>query len=464
MTISMTEEELQKLKRIFPEWTPFIPHSGSRSKDMSGHVFSNGSKILSQGERDSSGAATFYVECKVPGCSNVSRTRAADLRKNISDKNYYQCKLHGGHAQRIDDNLESKVGTRKGQLLITKLHRSCFDKTQVENSFTVVCDCGKEMRMSAAVLTNRNSCSENCEARQELKRKYIGQKIERLLIKDVQKGSNVRSNGDQHNYFVCDCDCGEENVKISAHSILSGRTNSCGCFGVERKTMWAQMCAKYAKQEEKESITSERIKLARSGWKKKVYSLKGDACCACSSDSITQVHHVYNFSLYEKLRDDVDNGIVFCSACHREFHEKHGFSNNNIFQIADFKNSLVGIEDLEVLKKAAPLIAESNSILRDGLLKKHKEIKENMRKALIRNELKDFAKLAFELMHIPVPKTGVSIKRATGAKFIYATHLPTGYQVEMDIESFALKAKVIEASKVSSGWVFELTGEVKHES
>lgn len=54
-----------------------------------------------------------------------------------------------------------------------------------------------------------------------------GQRFGRLtVIKHVKKPADK---GEHSAYWLCHCDCGQEKV-ISSHSLLTGRTKSCGCL------------------------------------------------------------------------------------------------------------------------------------------------------------------------------------------------------------------------------------------
>ena len=43
-----------------------------------------------------------------------------------------------------------------------------------------------------------------------------------------------------------------------------------------------------------------------------------------------------NYSEYEELRTDVNNGITMCKECHKDFHTKYGYKNNDFMQLVDF--------------------------------------------------------------------------------------------------------------------------------
>ena len=50
-------------------------------------------------------------------------------------------------------------------------------------------------------------------------------------------------------------------------------------------------------------------------------------------------HHILNFSAYPDLRFVLDNGILLCRLCHKEFHKKYSKKNNTREQIENFINS-----------------------------------------------------------------------------------------------------------------------------
>lgn len=78
---------------------------------------------------------------------------------------------------------------------------------------------------------------------------YINKRFGRLVIKNVVKENSF-------DYFICKCDCGKT-IKIRAFNVLSGSTQSCGCFRKEickenakkmgianRKEMYCRICGK----------------------------------------------------------------------------------------------------------------------------------------------------------------------------------------------------------------------------
>lgn len=56
----------------------------------------------------------------------------------------------------------------------------------------------------------------------ERKNDILGKKFGMLTVKEFSHMKNYRS------YYVCQCDCGNTKI-IMRHSLISGRTKSCGC-------------------------------------------------------------------------------------------------------------------------------------------------------------------------------------------------------------------------------------------
>ena len=77
-------------------------------------------------------------------------------------------------------------------------------------------------------------------------------------------------------------------------------------------------------------------------WVRKVFKRDNYTCQCCGKHGgDLNAHRLYNFSEYEDLRYDVDNGITFCKECHLinypfSFHSLYGERNNTPEQVKDF--------------------------------------------------------------------------------------------------------------------------------
>ena len=91
----------------------------------------------------------------------------------------------------------------------------------------------------------------------------------------------------------------------------------------------------------KGGITSENTRLRTSddyvAWRTAVFARDGYACKKCGIKGIAiEAHHIDGFSEFPERRLDIDNGIVFCTTCHRAFHHQYGRLHNRQSQVDEF--------------------------------------------------------------------------------------------------------------------------------
>ena len=104
------------------------------------------------------------------------------------------------------------------------------------------------------------------------------------------------------------------------------KVNNCG------KNNWAW----------KGGITPINIKIRNSLeyklWQDSVKNRDGNICQKCGENRVGKImaHHILNFDKHIELRFAIDNGITFCRPCHKMFHIKYGFRNNNREQLLEF--------------------------------------------------------------------------------------------------------------------------------
>jgi len=85
-----------------------------------------------------------------------------------------------------------------------------------------------------------------------------------------------------------------------------------------------------------------RMNLETKLWREANFFRDNFTCQKCKVRSgngkaiFLEVHHIYNFSSYPKLRFFKKNGITFCKDCHRKFHKFFGRTNNNFQQLKEF--------------------------------------------------------------------------------------------------------------------------------
>ncbi|NCU40118.1 hypothetical protein EOL99_04515 [Candidatus Falkowbacteria bacterium] len=70
---------------------------------------------------------------------------------------------------------------------------------------------------------------------------------------------------------------------------------------------------------------------------RQVYLRDKYTCIKCKQvGGKLNVHHIENFSQVVEKRTCISNGITMCLKCHRKFHKKYGYQNNNNLQMQEY--------------------------------------------------------------------------------------------------------------------------------
>ena len=154
-----------------------------------------------------------------------------------------------------------------------------------------------------------------------------GKKFGRLLVLGLSHSH------DGNLYWSCRCECGKQSV-VAALSLKSGRTKSCGCLFIEsikgsNNPAW------------KGGVTPEINKIRSStkyrDWRNSIFTRDSFTCQKCKKvGGNLNAHHKQSFAGNPKLRTELKNGITLCDKCHKTFHKKYGYRNNNYQQVTAF--------------------------------------------------------------------------------------------------------------------------------
>lgn len=163
-----------------------------------------------------------------------------------------------------------------------------------------------------------------------VKRKTLSDLIGKT-INDVQilgfDTDRIRSDGSHIAIFLCKCVCGKE-FSAFANSVKSGHTKSCGCFKTDlRRGAWSgSNNPQFANLSEEERASADNIRKLPEyeKWRQDVISRDFGECQKCGSDLFIEVHHIRSYKQNPGLAVNIDNGIVLCSTCHREYHSFNG--------------------------------------------------------------------------------------------------------------------------------------------
>lgn len=186
---------------------------GSKSvEDWKGRVFGGLQVLEPDGEND----GMWLCRC---GCGKQLALSEEDLRGGVTSCGCGRKRLHCGDI----------TGMRSGRLV-------AVEPTQQRRRSSLLwrckCDCGNDILVEPYKIRNQVISSCGCIRTEKKIRDITGQKFGRLTA--IERLNKKRGSSFM---WRCRCDCGNE-VEVSANSMLSGNTKSCGCLRVEsiRKT------------------------------------------------------------------------------------------------------------------------------------------------------------------------------------------------------------------------------------
>lgn len=191
--------------------------------------------------------------------------------------------------------------------------RMCKDcrKRKNRNRYTNLCPvCGKQFK---AEKKSRECCSRKCSSHLRKNRKTVECEICNKPI------TRPKSQFRDRTYVYC--------------------SNKCQDIG------WSRYFSGVNSPIRDNSITDEE-RLARRKypdyykWRNSVYE-KDNYSCKCCGDNKggnLNAHHIFNYSEHQELQLDIDNGVTLCNICHKKFHDKYGYTENNDKQINEFLN------------------------------------------------------------------------------------------------------------------------------
>lgn len=237
------------------------------------------------------------------------------------------------------------TGQRFGRLIALKPTENRSSKGSI--MWLCKCDCGTIKEISIANLRNKRTKSCGCLARELTSKRQsesgynlTGKRFGRLkVIKAVGKRKN------DGRIWLCKCDCGNT-TEVSARTLVSGHTRSCGCLQIEHITRLGLSNKGKNNPAYNHDLTDEersKNKFQRGSdeaKKARIETYKRDnyTCNICGSKGgDLHAHHLDSFADNIDKRFDLDNLITLCAECHKDFHKTYGYGNNTKEQFEDYK-------------------------------------------------------------------------------------------------------------------------------
>lgn len=192
------------------------------------------------------------------------------------------------------------------------------------------CDCGNETIVKGNSLRTGNTKSCGCLTKSIGGIDLTGRRFERLVVKERYSKSKPK-----FIKWVCECDCGNITI-VSGNSLKMGTTKSCGCLQKENARKLAEQFSGENSPRWNPNLTNDERGKGRKikgygKWKKSILNRDQHKCQLCDSAENLNVHHIYSYKEYPKLRTNIHNGIVLCNHCHKDYHKIYGYTNVHLF-------------------------------------------------------------------------------------------------------------------------------------
>lgn len=220
-----------------------------------------------------------------------------------------------------------------GHRLISTEYKGFYEKLKF------VCHCGEEDEISYGVMKRKSSCKK-CRARNtggkkkeslEEVKKHVESKgckfIDKYILKEKTRIKYI-------------CHCGAPHEMYMSNFKKGNKCKECkrrNFQGVKNHNFNPNLS-------EDDRLEVGRYEEGYKFWRKSVYRKYDYKCDVCKKDSDNDLtaHHLEGYAENPKLRTDVSNGVCLCIECHKKFHSKYGYGNNNSKQYDEFKFKIRG--------------------------------------------------------------------------------------------------------------------------
>jgi len=208
-------------------------------------------------------------------------------------------------------------------------------------SVYVICPSCKQERTTtrAAVERNKSSMCQSCANMKRLYTDLTNKRFGRLIV--IKNTFKKASNGKY--IWLCKCACGSL-AEVPVSSLSAGRTKSCGCYRREissknaTKLGLSQVGDAHPRWDD--SLTDEERFRNRDHalkkWRISVFVRDNRKCAICGARQKINAHHIYSYTSCPGRRYDTENGITLCKKHHMDFHAKHGYGDNDAWQLLDY--------------------------------------------------------------------------------------------------------------------------------
>jgi hypothetical protein len=219
------------------------------------------------------------------------------------------------------------IGQKFGQLIVIN---------KVDDMWNCLCDCGNFKIATSHGLKRLLTIHCGCNPKYSTNsNNLLGLKFNRLLV--IEK--RTERNKDRSLSWICKCDCG--NIKsIDGRSLMSKRTQSCGCLHIEKLKANCGINHHCWNKELSDVERELRIDRREDGsiirWRNMIFNRDMYKCKICCSKKKLNAHHLDSWHCNPEKRYNIDNGITLCTRCHKEFHKLYSNKNNTAEEFFEY--------------------------------------------------------------------------------------------------------------------------------
>lgn len=273
-----------------------------------------------------------YVNSETPlkyrcKCGNESKMSYKNAKKG---RNCAECGRKSQSISKTKFTIEfiRNYFEEHGCVLISEEYKPSRDKTR--DKLKYICSCGSNAEASWYQAFHYGTSCSNCRSLRigNLKRKYTIDDVRELFSEQgkILLENEFKNSLTPMRYI---CKCGRDS-RINLNNFLKGRD----CYECRNGKISELMKDPNITDEEREIRRGLR---ANKDWRVSVYKRDNYTCQCCGSrGGEINAHHIFNFADNPDVRTSIENGITFCSECHKDFHKRYGVRNTNGTQLNEF--------------------------------------------------------------------------------------------------------------------------------
>jgi len=287
------------------------------TKDITGQVNVNGIKCLKYCESGGHGAI-WWIECT---CGRIQKCSAKQFKSMQSCKKCFRLNLK--NKPKVD--FTGKKFESGGEVIKYLGHSETCGSTWLYK-----CACGKICKKYSKGIRGGGEFCRKCSNRimgENSRIDLTGMRFDYLTVVQYAYSKNNVC------YWQCDCKCGNK-TNVTSCSLRAHTSTSCGC---KLKRTGSDSPNWNHNLSIEDRILRGRANSIYFNFIKRVYKKYNYTCKMCERRRVKiHAHHLDGWHWCEDGRYDINNMVVLCEHCHKNFHKIFGCGNNTKEQFHEF--------------------------------------------------------------------------------------------------------------------------------